>query len=272
MSLLVRKNRRRPDRGQRLSSLRRVTGALGRLLLTLALIAGACAGTWAGARAGWRWATTSKTFALDTIDVAGTHRLDAEAVRAASGLALGQNVFRAELDGAARELEQIPWVRHVSITRALPRAVHIQIEERQPVAQVALGTLYLVDEDGELFKRASPSDGIDLPVVTGLTRERFESDRAAFQKDLGSALDLLAEIERHKLPQVSEIQVDDTLGLTVYLAAGDTAVQLGRGDIPGKLDRLERAEGELRRRRLAVSNLDLTDSRHPERLLVTPSN
>lgn len=273
MSLLGRRrNRRRPDRAEQLHSARAAAAGIGRVLIGLALIAGAIGGTWAGARAALRWATISRTFALDALDVSGNRRLSADEIRAASGLALGQNVFRADLDEAARGLEQIPWVRRAQVVRVLPRTVQIRVEERTPVAQVSLGTLYLVDEDGELFKRASPRDGVDLPVVTGLSRERFDGDRAAVREDLGLALDLIAEVSRRRLPELSEIHVDPDLGLTAYLADGPTAVALGRGDLPGKLDRLERAQDELRRRRLAVSKVDLTDARHPDRLLVTPSN
>ncbi|MHB8417406.1 MAG: cell division protein FtsQ/DivIB [Myxococcales bacterium] len=266
------KNRRRPDREAQLSSLGRAAGRLGRGLLGLALVVVAVAATGWGCRAVLRWATTSRTFALDRIEVHGNRRLAAEAVRAASGLALGQNVFRADLDAARSQLEQIPWVRRARVTRLLPRTVQLSIEEREPVAQVALGTLYLVDEEGELFKRVSPGDGVDLPIVTGLSRERFEADRAAASAELGPALELLAELSRRKLPELSEIHVDGTLGLTAYLGDGATAVQLGWGDLPAKLDRLERARGELHRRRLEVSGLDLSDSHHPERLLITPSH
>ncbi|HUB09406.1 MAG TPA: FtsQ-type POTRA domain-containing protein, partial [Myxococcales bacterium] len=232
MSLFgVRKNRRRPDREERISALRRVGIGLGRFFLALGLLAAGLGGTWAGGRAALRWVTTSPTFAIGTLSVEGNHRVSADAVRAASGLAVGQNVFRADLEGAKRELEKIPWIRHAQLTRVLPRTVAIRVEERQPVAQVALGTLYLVDEEGELFKRASPADGVDLPVITGLSRDRFESDRAAMAPELGQALELLAEVSRRKLPELSEIHLDDDLGLTAYLADGATAIELGWGDL-----------------------------------------
>ncbi len=265
------KNRRRATHEERRSSLAHAGKGLFRLIAILALLGGAGAGTWYGGRSGWAWLTTSKTFALDRLEVEGAQRLSPDAVRKASGLAVGENVFRADLAAAEAQLAQIPWVRRAEVTRELPRTVRIRLEERQPVAQVAIGALYLVDDEGDLFKRAAAADGVDLPLGTGLSRERFEKDPAGVRVDLSRALELLGEVQRRKLPELSEIHVDPSLGLTAHLGDGATAVELGWGDLAGKLDRLERARAELARRRLAVSSIDLTDSQHPERLLITPA-
>ncbi len=268
--LFSRKNRRRPDRAEQAAA---VKGALGRLLrglLRLGLAAALVAGSVYGYRFAARWVTTSPTFAIDTIEVTGTQRLDASAIRASSGLVFGQNVFKADLAEAQRAVEQNPWIHRVQVTRLLPRRVAIEIEERKPVAQVALGALYLVDPDGELFKRVAPDDGVDLPLITGLTRQRFDSDRDEVRSEIARALSLLAELGQRKLPEISEIQLDPELGMTAYLGPEATALKLGWGDIDGKLDRYQRTRAELERRQLKVSAVDLTDTQHPGRVGLSP--
>ncbi len=124
MSLLGRRrNRRRPDRAEQLHSARAAAAGIGRVLIGLALIAGAIGGTWAGARAALRWATISRTFALDALDVSGNRRLSADEIRAASGLALGQNVFRADLGGRPLFSGRARWADFV-LVRQLCRWHH----------------------------------------------------------------------------------------------------------------------------------------------------
>jgi cell division protein FtsQ len=264
------KNRRRPDRAEQAAAVKGVLGRLLRGLLRLGAAAALLAGSVYGFKAADRWVTTSPTFAIDTVEVTGVQRLDANAVRAASGLVLGQNIFRTDLAEAQRGIEQNPWIQHVQVTRLLPRRIAIQVDERKPVAQVALGSLYLVDPDGELFKRVAPDDGVDLPLITGLSRQRFDTDREEVRSELARALALLGELGQRHLPEVSEIQLDPELGMTVYLGPETTALELGWGDIDGKLDRYQRTRTELDRRQLKVSAVDLTDTQHPGRIGLSP--
>ena len=141
MTLFSRKNRRRPDRAEQAAAVKGVLGRIFGGLFKVALAAGLVAGSVYGFKFALRWVTTAPTFAIDAVEVTGTQRLDAATVRAASGLVLGQNIFRADLAEAQRGVEQNPWIRHVQVTRLLPRRIGIQIEERKPVAQVALGPL-----------------------------------------------------------------------------------------------------------------------------------
>ena len=264
----ARKNRRRPDRAEQAAAVKGVLGRMLRGLLWLAAAVGLVTGSVYAFKFGAHWVTTAPFFAIDTVEVGGIQRLDPALVRAASGLALGQNIFKADLAEAQRGIEQNPWIRRVQVTRFLPRRIAIQIEERKPVAQVALGSLYLVDPDGELFKRVAPNDGVDLPLITGLSRQRFDTDRDEVRSEVARALALLGELEQRHLPEVSEIQLDRELGMTAYLEteatrrtpalpadgrrpeAGVLEVKFGWGDVEGKLDRYARTVEELDRRRL----------------------
>jgi cell division protein FtsQ len=265
-----RTNRRRPDRAEQLKA---VAGALGRVLRVL-LWTGAAAALIAGSVYGFKygrhWALTSPIFAIRGVDVTGTARLDPATLRAASGLAPGQNLFQIDLAEAQRAIAQNPWVHHVAAKRLFSRRVLIQIDERKPVAQLALGNLYLVDPDGELFKRVVPGDGVDLPLITGIDRERFDANREEARSEISRALSLLSELAQRRLPEISEIHVDPELGMTAYLGPDATAVKVGWGDIDGKLDRYERTRAELERRHLAVTQVDLTDAQHPGRIGLTP--
>ncbi len=270
MSRLCAGNRRRPDRAQRAAARRSFFARLGRAFLVVGGSLVVAAGLAAGGRAAWRFFTASPHFAVARIAVSGVRRLSADAVRARSGLVPGVNVFRADLAGAQRALAQDPWIRRASVTRELPRTLRIAVDERRPVARIALGALYLADEDGTLFARAQPADAPGRPLITGLSRDRFAADPEGFRADLDLALTLAAEVARRRLAGLSEVHVDRDLGLTALFAPGPS-LALGRDGFADKLDRWERARTLLARRGLSVTSADLADDRHPDRVVVVPA-
>ncbi|MDO1509765.1 MULTISPECIES: cell division protein FtsQ/DivIB [unclassified Neisseria] len=63
------------------------------------------------------------------------------------------NILKADLNGAQRAFEQLPWVAKVSVRRRLPDTVEIDLVERIPVARWKESGL--VDSNGNLFKAAT---------------------------------------------------------------------------------------------------------------------
>lgn len=100
---------------------------------------------------------------LDEIRVEGTARLDAAAIREASGLQLGTSTLRLRLGQVEDRIRALPLVADVRAARADPLTVVLVVEERVPVlvARVA-DQAVLVDTDGVVVARGS-EDG--LPVV-----------------------------------------------------------------------------------------------------------
>jgi cell division protein FtsQ len=195
-------------------------------LIGLAVI-GAIGGT---AWAGYRFVTTSQRFAISAIDVHGNHHVTADQVRAALPVALGDNVFAANLDGLTRELRTNPWVASAEAHRILPRTLVIEVREHEAAAVADLGGLYLVDADGHPFKHAELDDGAGLPIITGLDRTAFVADPAAAATTIRSALSALATWTDGKRPSIGEIHVDLHGALTLHTYDQATAVQLGTMD------------------------------------------
>jgi cell division protein FtsQ len=233
-------------------------------------VSGAAALAFGVVSAGWHALLQAPALALSRVEVVGNQRVSADEVRQNSGLALGANLFRIDLGRAAQALAENPWIRSVSLRRHWPDSVVIAIEERRAGAAVDLGgRLYLADDRGEVFKRASPQDGLDLPLLTGLSRTRFIADRAGVQQQILTSLTLLSDLDPTALREASEVHWDEDLGVTLYLGPDAVAVHLGESDFEGKLERYARARSELDRRHLKVSSISLDDRVHPERVSVT---
>lgn len=171
----------------------------------------------------------------------GLSRTTAAELAALSPLKPGENLLSADLSALERALGRHPWVKSAQARRLLPPAVEVRVVEREPAALVDLGGLYLVDGDARVFKRASPGDGLDLPVITGFARDDYLQRRGDLEPLLAGALALLDGYARQGLAafgSVAEVHVDGDEGVTLYLGEDGTQVRLGAGEMPQKLERL----------------------------------
>jgi cell division protein FtsQ len=266
------KNRRRQDSAHRKAE---VSGALKRLgaalVRVVAAIAIGAAFVFGGFQA-WRWALTSQTFELKTITIHGAARAQASDLLKLGGLARGQNLFRLRPLEIEQGMAAHPWVRHVSVTRHLPSSVVVEIEEHVPAALASLGELYVLDEQGVPFKKLEPPDAIDLPIVTGVTREGYLHDPAAVGAKLRSALETMRAYDAlasGKADQpfdaaqdrLSEVHLDEA-GVALVSASGQV-VRMGSGDLAGSLARLLRVRHELSARGLAADVIHLENRARP---------
>jgi cell division protein FtsQ len=246
-----------------------VVDAAMRTLAAAAVSAALSAAAWEA----WQWATQSEAFALRGIRFSGlVHAREADLL-AHSGLRVGDNLLRIDLSRAARAMETDPWVASARLARRLPGAVLATIVERRAAAVVQLGTLYVLDEEGRLFKRAEPEDGLDLPILTGLSRDAWGQRRPELQLRLFGALHLLDtwRASGFAANAVSELRLEEGGGFTVFAHDG-TAVQevrLGAGDVSLKLQRLAQVRAALARRGERAARIDLDNPARPDQAAAT---
>ena len=233
-------NRRRVDA---VEAAARRRAALSRALVATVAVT-TLAATCAGSFFGWRWLTRGDALRIREIRFTGQSKATAEELAALSPLKPGDNLVLADLDALQRGLSRHPWVRRVEAHRRLPPAVEVRITERTPAALVDLEALYLVDRDARIFKRAMPGDGLDLPLVTGITREDYEKRREEVEPLLRAALALFERYEAVGLAArapISEMNLDVENGHTLYVGERGIQVRLGTTELHDKLPRLQAA-------------------------------
>lgn len=218
--------------------------AVGRVALCLLLAASI-----AGACLGFRWFLVRGTrFALVEVRFSGLQRLDERKLLAASGLPIGRSLFTLDLAAAEQRLAKEPWVASVRVRRELPHTVAVDVVERDARVAVALGHLYLADERGELFKRATPAEQSGLPVVTGLSRDRWSAEPVAARSVVRRAIELDRSWREHGArPPIGELHHDSgrdaAATFTAYFnhEGKPVAVRLGSVDVttPARLVRLD---------------------------------
>lgn len=143
----------------------------------------------------------------------------------------GGSVFRMPLAERRRRLLAVDWVKTASISRMWPDRIVVTVLERHPVAFAKLplgGMRYrfaLIDADGVLLS-LPPRVRFHLPVLSGVTEDQTEADRAARVKAMLHLLDDLGPLAR----EISEINTASTQDLRVITQVNHHGVELWIGD------------------------------------------
>jgi cell division protein FtsQ len=218
--------------------------------------------------AGWgllyldAWAGRSPHFTLRNVQVRGLQRATEHELLRLANVGTGMNLWSLDPATVGQAMAHHPWVRSAEVTRSLPDTLVVRVEEREPVALAALGDLYVVDAEGVPFKRVSGSDRLDLPLLTGIARERAVQDPAGTAARFREAL-AVADAYRQSFarPRLSEIHLDEAS--FQLLTADGVRVVLGRSGTEEQLGRLPRVLDELRQRGVAAAAIHLENRVRP---------
>jgi cell division protein FtsQ len=222
------------------------------LLGQAAVVVVAVAGALDGGRRVVRHVVASPRFALREIDADATLHVPREDILSLAGVEPGDPLLAIDTDAVAARVAVQPWIATVRVRRQLPSALVIDVVERRAVATALLGTLYLVDDTGRPFKRATLEEADGLPVITGVSRDTYTLDRVSSEAAYREALEVLAAYRAEDglagaragaatraRPALSEVHIDPRAGFSLVLYDGGGEILLGRGGWSGKLARLD---------------------------------
>jgi cell division protein FtsQ len=262
----------RPERGaaarraipQRPARWKSLGGAILRTTAAMGISTALCFGAWQGYRAAER----ANFFTLREVRFTGVAHATREELLQRSGLVVGTNLFHLDLAAATRAIEAHPWVASARLSRRLPGAVDVEVVEHRPAANLQLGGPYLLDDLGRVFKRASADDELELPLVTGMKREDWGSNRPAAQLRVYTALQLLDAWKAEGLPMsaLAEVRLDEDGGLTAFARDGGEMqeIHLGARELSLKLRRLAQVRAALQRRGERAVRIDLDNQAQPD--------
>ena len=195
------------------------------------------------------WLLECPALELQRVEVKGLVRLGQEEVLAAAGVSAGAPLAALDLRRCEERLRRLEWVRSAEADLRWPLELVMHVEEKRPVALIRLDSLYYLDQNGQLIKRLSPLEGMDFPVITGISAPDFNTSRTLL---CSRVLPLLAQVDRDAElasglgSDVSEVQVGASGRLALYTTDG-LLVKLGERDWQAALREAGRAVSELRR-------------------------
>lgn len=216
--------------------------------------------------------TQSPYFNAKNIEIQGNSRLSAQDVLDQAGLNLGDNILSVSLKKVQDSVTAHPWVAKAKVRRNLPDKMTITVTEREAIAVLDLGEAFLMDAQGEIFKRFEAADPRDLPIITGL---KFSDISVAGEK-MSPVYEAVYEFLKVKkeyewaLPcsSVAAIKVDRDMGLTLVSREPEFAVRFGYGDYANKLMRLNQVLLKCNKEQgIDVALIDIVDV---DRVVVRP--
>jgi cell division protein FtsQ len=171
------------------------------------------------------------------------------------------SLMKLNLQDLSRRMTQHPWVEDARVQRDWSRkALIIEIRERTPRAQILFEDFYLVDQHGEVFKKADPAERLDAPVLTGLNHKEVAQKDPQSARLILQALVLLEHLRERRVfnaGKVSEIHLGKQSGLTVFTVEGAIPIRLGTDSFAEKLDRLEKILPDLASKAAGIEYVDL---------------
>ncbi len=199
-------------------------------------------------------AITTEELAVRHLAVTGALRTQPREIIRLSGIREGQNIYSFSAGEVERMIEENPWVLSAAVKRRLPGTVKIVIKERRPVAIVQMRDLFVMDSEGTVFKKLDSGERLDLPLVTGLSKEMVENE-GALMSSFMRLFTLLEERKGFNLDNVSEIHCDATYGFTLHTLGSGLKVELGSSRFEAGLrlfDRVRSMKKETLRGAVAV--------------------
>ncbi len=171
----------------------------------------------------------SSSFAVDKIEVQGTRFTDDETIINASGILLGDNLFKVNRKSAKTNLENLYYVREAKISRVLPSTVRITIVERDPFLILNDNAYYYyLDEDLTIIKYQATLEIYDVPLISNVVvtvaeiGQVIETDQMWVMKMVANMAGVLRDAE--VLDKVSEFYITDSNVVNIYTKAGGVIV------------------------------------------------
>jgi cell division protein FtsQ len=229
-------------------------------------------------------------FSAKILKIEGVQRLSKNQVIEAAQVKKGMNILDVNLAMARKRLLAQPWIANAEIRREIPAGLYIKVQEHAPLAIIDLGSKFLLNENGQVFKEWTDTDPANLPVVSGLapTDIRIHTRTAAHQSLSGKDLSQLGEPQNDPFEAViqvlrlgkqnrrilsnrniRQIQVDREIGITLVAFKKLKTIVLGYGNYAHKFNMLNNILSQDRLRR-SFPDFDRIDVNNVNRIVVNP--
>jgi len=210
---------------------------------------------------GGRFVARSPYFSLQDIRFEGCKNVTPQELMSLANVRQGYNILALNLQEISQKIIANPWVKDVRIERNFPHQLIIEITERVPVALASQEGLFLVDREGDLFKKVERQDNIDMPVITGLSLSEPNTQRV---KEILDFLETAEHMGVFPVRTVSEVHVDGDYGITLYTLTENISIQMSLKDYSEKLALLRSLKEDLAKRKIepqAIEIISLDEAR-----------
>jgi len=207
----------------------------------------------------YNYLTTAEWLSVDEVHLNGVYRIAKADLEKRLVDLNGQNILLIPLDSYIGRVENHPRVRHASLKRILPNRVVCEIEEREPVALVFTGKFLEVDRDGMILGEDRFTPLLDLPIISGISREAVEVGKVCQDQRLRDALVTLHYCKRFGgrfAEEISELRISSS-GISIVLLKENSTLLLGNTDYENRLEKYFLLKSSITREEQSAKLIDL---------------
>jgi cell division protein FtsQ len=176
-----------------------------------------------------------------------------------------------DLMAVRRDLMSHHFIKDAVVERDLPATLKVTVKERVPLAIINSAEILYLDDDGVVLPHSSSKQLFDLPVLTGLQEGIAVTPGMTLKSaDVQEALKILActkLVNKDLYHLISEVRLRNGGDIVLYASEWGVPIIFGRGDIPGKLVRLEAFWNDVVRES-GSNNLQYVDLRFDDQVVV----
>jgi cell division protein FtsQ len=209
------------------------------MILKAVVLVALLVGVGIGGYWGYKRVMVSDYFAVQRLEITGVRRAPEREIQRLVKTARGRNIFTVDLSMLRRSIQAHPWVKHAQVERELPNILRVTIVEHRAQALLVLGHLYLVSNEGQVFKRAEAEELEGLPVITGIPRLMYLNHPQQARKRIQTALGALDRYYSKVRPTLSEVHVNDREEVTLILRRGGMALRMGQELTDERLSKMD---------------------------------
>lgn len=209
-------------------------------------------------KTGYYWVLHADFLKIKKINVRGCSLINKKRVLQKTGIKKGKNILAVNLGKESGGLERDPWIYKAVVKRRLPGTIEIQIKERKPLAVIKLNDFYLVDRQGEIFKKAEQHE-LNLPLLTGISKEDLIKNSDECSRVINAALSLIENLQGKNMlnGRNTKIEMDKIFGLTMVNSIDNTKTFMGLDNYEKKLALLTRIVDDLAQKGFSTKFINL---------------
>ena len=238
-------------------------------LLNILVVIVLAGGSWLGWQA-YRLLTHAEIFQISGVDVKGVRHINEADLEGIARMFKGQNIFRVDLQAAARRTHENSWIKDIRIYRRLPNRISITVVERAPDAILDTGAgRYLIDNEAVVIERLARDGASDWPLPVIAVKDcKAERGEPVNSEGMAEALTLLAEISARGGWLLSDVIVKANSPETLSVVYASHEFKIGSGNYSEKLRRLAEVMADVKQRGLDIAYVDLRPERQAAAMVV----
>ena len=190
---------------------------------------------------GRRLFSENPRFTIRRMDLQSDGKLRSENIRQFAGVGEGMNLFAVDVKAVRQELQGVPLISSVEVTRKLPDTLIIRVSERTPAARLGASVAaYPLAVDNQGFVLGPTSVSPDLPAITGFRERGLRPGSQIVDESVQDALRLIGACDTPRFSRLIRVQAVDVSQpdyLTLQLVRGER-VLVSRVGFETKLDKL----------------------------------